>query len=692
MVIDPKEIVPFLDWLLGPTWRNGMLFQPAVLAILLVLVGAAVVWMVMRVRKGNGSTTRKTGAWLGCAIGTAIVVVPLLAIAWMLLPEHVRESFAPPSEWANGLLGVGWYQGTLYLWLFVLLCTAAAIFVISWLTTALHRGPIQAIIIVGQVTGDAVLDIVRISPRRVLALARLAVKESIRRRVVVVFAVFIVLLLFAGWYLDQESIDPARLYLDFVLTATSYLVILLALFLSALSLPADFKSHTIYTVVTKPVRASEIVLGRIVGFTAIITFLLLVMGTISYAFVQRGLAHTHQLSVDDLRPVAGATPGKPAGFQGLTSRNNSHRHKVFIDPAGHGRVEMEQRHWHTLLEKKKEDKTYQLGPEEGMLLARVPVYGTLKFLDRAGAPSEKGINVGDEWMYRSFIEGGSQATAIWTFDGITPDQFPNGLPIEMTIEVFRTYKGTITKGVPGSLVVQNPKTGLKSAEQIFESKEFAVDVHHIPVELDSRSGHKLDLFKDLASDGKVNICLQCAAPGQTFGVARADMYLRASDASFAMNFAKGYLGIWLQALLVIAVGVMFSTFLSGPVAMIATLGTLIGGLFNDFMYRLATQQTFGGGPTESLKRLISQTGITAEMEPGLSTTVVRTLDQPAEFVLWLLSHVLPSFGQFSFSGYVSNGFDIPGSTILAYTCRAFAFLLPVFVLAYLCMKNREVAK
>ena len=156
---------------------------------------------------------------------------------------------------------------------------------------------------------NAVIDIAGISPRRVWALARLAVQESIRRRVIVVFAVFILILLFAGWYLDRESIDPARLYLDFVLTATAYLVLLLALFLSSMSLPADFKSHTIYTVVTKPVRASEVVLGRIVGFTAITTFLLIVMGAISYVFVQRGLAHTHQLSSADLRPIEGAAPG-----------------------------------------------------------------------------------------------------------------------------------------------------------------------------------------------------------------------------------------------------------------------------------------------------------------------------------------------------------------------------------------------
>ncbi len=118
-----------------------------------------------------------------------------------------------------------------------------------------------------------------------------------------------------------------------MLTATSYLVLLLALFLSSLSLPADIKNHTIYTVVTKPVRASEVVLGRIVGFAAVTTFLLLVMGTVSYVFVERGLAHTHQLTAADLQPIQGPA-GQPSGLQGLTSRVHSHRHKVFIDPSG----------------------------------------------------------------------------------------------------------------------------------------------------------------------------------------------------------------------------------------------------------------------------------------------------------------------------------------------------------------------
>jgi hypothetical protein len=47
------------------------------------------------------------------------------------------------------------------------------------------------------------------------------------------------------------------------------------LLISAFSLPTDFKSKTIYTVVTKPVRAGDIVLGRIVGFTIVGTLMLL---------------------------------------------------------------------------------------------------------------------------------------------------------------------------------------------------------------------------------------------------------------------------------------------------------------------------------------------------------------------------------------------------------------------------------
>ena len=585
------------------------------------------------------------------------------------------------------------YPGALLNWLLVVACVVAAATAVGWLVAALRHGPVPATRITGVLVRDAVLDLVHLSPRRVWALGRLAVQESIRRRVVVVFAVFILILLFAGWFLDPGSPDPARLYLDFVLTATSYLVLLLALFLSSLSLPADIKSRTVYTVMTKPVRASEVVLGRIVGFLAVGTLLLAVMGVISYVFVVRGLAHAHQLTVDDLQPVEGSVAGEPTALQGRTSRVHQHRHQVTVEPSGKNYVETEQRHRHKLTETKDGDQPeYHLGQPEGMLLARVPVYGKLSFLDRTGKPAEKGVNVGDEWTYRSYIEGGSLAACVWDFDGATEEAFPDGLPVELNIEVFRTHKGDIEKGVPGSLSVRNPRTGKKVEVIIFESKEYAIDSQMIPRKLQMPDGEKVDLFEDFVDDGHVEILLQCVAPGQYFGAAQGDLYLRARNASFVLNFIKGYFAIWLQMLLVIALGVMFSTFLSGPVAMLATMGTLMGGFFNDYMYRLATGQTYGGGPVESFIRMLTQQNQTSEMEPGLRTTVAQTLDQAAELGLLVMSMILPNFGRFSFSEYVASGFNISGDTILTFTCRALAFVLPVFIVGYLCLKNREIGK
>ncbi|MBO7723681.1 MAG: hypothetical protein J6S27_07815 [Thermoguttaceae bacterium] len=140
---------------------------------------------------------------------------------------------------------------------------------------------------------NGLADMFQMSWQRVWAIARLIMKESIRKKVIVVCAVFLVILMFAGWFLDPESTDPARLYLSFVLSTTSYLVLLLALFLSALSLPADFKNKTIFTIVTKPVRPSEIVLGRILGLTIIGSGILVIMAIASYFFVSFSLSHTH---------------------------------------------------------------------------------------------------------------------------------------------------------------------------------------------------------------------------------------------------------------------------------------------------------------------------------------------------------------------------------------------------------------
>src|SRR4029078_1743309 len=204
---------------------------------------------------------------------------------WLL--GSPASSLLVPASW-------GFLFGTLAICLLLFLIVPFVCFVIL----SLQYGPSEAFYYVARSVFTAVTeDLPRCSPRRTLAVARLAVQEAIRNKILVGFGIFLLLLLIAGLFLDVQNNNPSRVYLSFVLTSTNFLVLLMALLLSAFSLPNDIKNRTIYTVVTKPIRPSEIVLGRTLGFAAVSTAILIGMGLISYLFVRRGLSHDHAVDV-----------------------------------------------------------------------------------------------------------------------------------------------------------------------------------------------------------------------------------------------------------------------------------------------------------------------------------------------------------------------------------------------------------
>jgi hypothetical protein len=403
--------------------------------------------------------------------------------------------------------------------------------------------------------------------------------------------------------------------------------------------------------------------------------------------------------------------------RGMTSVAHGHQHEVtIIERPGElpqATVDTQRDHTHDLYLSGSGDKAvYTLGPPEGQLQARVPIYGKLAFLDDKGGPKDKGINTGDEWMYRSFIRGQTAAAAIWTFEDLSEDRFPaakfpNGIPLEMTIEVFRTYKGDQERGVLGSIELRNPETDAQVSLPNFRAKKFATDVHLIPRSFitKGRDGKALeiDLFHTvrpgeadrpyLVSDkGNLEIRLRCLEPNQYYGMAQADLYIRAADGSFVWNFCKGYLGIWLQMVLVVSLGVMFSTFLSGPVALLATIFVVTVGIFSGYVVELAGGKMVGGGPFEAFDRLIKQDNMTSEMERGLKTDFIKAMDQATAVMMRYFSAVLPSVADSDFSDHVAFGFDV-GSDLFTrcLLCEA-AYLMPVLLLGYASLKQREIAQ
>lgn len=574
--------------------------------------------------------------------------------------------------------------------------------VAAWLVQAVAGGPLEAgdRVYRGVLTG--LRDLAGTSPRRVWALARLAIQESIRRNVLVVLAVFAVVILFAGWFLDPTNVDPGRLYLGFILGATNLLVCTVTLILAVFSLPADIKSKAIQTVTTKPVRTGEIVLGRFLGFAVVGSVLLALMGLAGWAFVVRSVAHTHELPAGSLTEVRDGE-GNVTGYQGRTTASRGHRHYVKLDAAGAGVAETFRGHRHAITARQVGgENVSEVGPPEGILDARRPLRGRLRFLDREGKPADKGISVGAEWAYRQFIEGGTAAAAVWTFEGISEKAFPDGLPLEMTIRVFRTYKGTITEGIHGTVQIRNPSNQLRSEAFPIVAREFTIDDFWIPRTLstvlaDGRV-READLYADFVADGRVEVWLQCLEPAQYYGVAQADFFLRAGDGSFALNYAKSCLGIWFAMLIVTALGVMFSTFLSAPVALVASLSVLLIGQFREFIARLFASQVTGdssiapgGGPIESLYRIVTQTSITLELDPTPAVEAMKLADTVLLAPMRVAAGLFPSLSTLGTSDFVAGGFDIPGDLLAAHAAETLAYVAAFCIAGAFCLRAREVA-
>ena len=370
--------------------------------------------------------------------------------------------------------------------------------------------------------------------------------------------------------------------------------------------------------------------------------------------------------------------------------------------------------------------TLTVGPPEDELVARVPIYAKdIAFVDRSGKEVPIGINIGKEWTYRSFLDGGTPMSATWTFTGITPDKFPDGrLPLEMYLRVFRTYKGEIADekknnravGINGSLMLRNPEQpSMKTVGMIFQAKDQMIDRRLLPAAMErevngefksiglfkappDKDGHQSDdcLVSD---DGRLEVVLQCLSPSQYLGVAKDDVYLKTADNWFVWNFCKGYAGIWLQMVLVIGFGVMFSTFLSGPVAMLATGFAIVMGFFTDTISSLFTavlthnfKLVPGGGPIESIIGVVRQSPITIELEPSTTTDVIHFFDKVIMLMEKAVVSVLPNFPYFTNVQSVADGFDVSWDRLMEQATTGFGFVLALFIAGHIFLRMRELAK
>ena len=592
-----------------------------------------------------------------------------------------EKPLLPYWEWFLQFDADRW--GALWHFFISLFILAALALLLGLVVGAILYGPVKGGEKVYRVVANAMREMVAFSPRRIWAIAKVAMQEALRRRVLVAVVVFVLLLLFAGWFLKTDR-EPAKLYFSFVLTATSFLGLFIALLLAVFSLPNDFKNKTIYTIVTKPVRAGDIILGRILGFTIVGSVLLAIMGTCSYIFVNRALSHTHTIAAQAELPET-------------TSYDKGHSHPLLVREDGTVVAEYEHNHDHAITER---GDRYVVSQPLSTMQARVPRGGKISFLNRQGAPVAKGVSVGKEWGYRSFIEGGTQAAAIWTFDDIDDsvliDEGDEGqfLPIELVVRVFRTWKADIETPVEGIIQLKRPGSDLKTQPEFFSAKDATIDRKFFPRKLVDTNNEPIDLLDDLVNeDGQIEVVVQCLDRAQYFGFAQGDCYIHLRDASPTWNFFKAYLSIWIQMVLVIAIAVMASTILSGPIAMLFTVSFILLGFQRDFFLKVATDSQEGGGPIEALVRLVTHMNLISDFKnQNIAYNLMKFVDDVLQFAMRTLAGVLPDFGEFNTARYVAYGFNIPANQVAQQLTIGVAYVIGLAFVGYFLLRNREVAK
>jgi ABC-type transport system involved in multi-copper enzyme maturation permease subunit len=571
--------------------------------------------------------------------------------------------------------------------------------VVGYVIVAARHGLLRGGDTIYRTVSDGFRELIETSPRRVWALVWLAIKEARRRRVEVALIVFVIILAFANWFLSSNFQDPAKLYVSFVLTATTYLVLGIALLLSAFSLPGDFKSKTIYTVVTKPVRGVEIILGRILGFAIVGTVMLAIMAVCSYIFVVRSLDHTHEVE-KSLTHVKDAS-GEIVGYTGRTTFQMYHRHDVQQQAGEAGVARSNHGHAHEI---ESLGDRQVVGGAEGFMRARWPQWGGLRFLDSQGSAVQRGINVGSEWTYRSFITGNSQAAAIWTFDNVSRSLDPDseGLPIGLIVEVFKTHKGIIGQPISGAIQLQNPDTNLKSELISFAAQDNKIEEILIKTTQTDLEGQERNLYDDfVSSSGQLEIRIQCLEKGQYFGFAPPDCYLRLPDRSPLVNIIKVYSSIWVQMVIVISIGVAASALLSGPVAMLLTVSFILLGFFREFFVGIAAgpdyeaygvAKVYGGGPLEALVRIVTQKNVITPLEEGFGTTLIQSIDWGLQQFMLSVAQLLPDFSAFSTVEFAAYGFSVPPERVAQDLTVCLGYVVGMSVIGYFLLRTREVAK
>ncbi len=529
----------------------------------------------------------------------------------------------------------------------------------------------------------------------VWAIAKLSFKEAVRSQVLWIFLIGVLPFLFPLQWLSSgstKSSDELRLITSVVTVVLSLLTLIPALLIASFGIPNDIKNLNIYTVVSKPVVRFEIVLGRFVGYVALMTLVMAALTGVSLVLVVNS----------------------------------------------------------SLSEKAKAETYTARVPFRGKMELK-----SIVGAERSDQQEFTGINVGREFDYRRYITGAdiSPQRIIWNFNDIPAGmQHPAGdrIPVEFTFDIFKLTKGEQNKGVlvkfqlaTHNCPLMQPHKGVAEWEwenaaakreydkrvaefearglnptrqdlarpgtpdwealnQLTEEFGFyeikgkeVFDYQVMGVEIPAgliRNAMKGDTkIKDGNPLPRLKVYVKCESAGQYLGAAEPDLYLLQGAMPYSFNFLKSSIGLWCRLCIIIGVAVALSTYLSGILSLLLTSLIFITGFFTEHLNDLANNRNVGGGPFQSLAQVVKAEQPTSQLTDSASTRALLLGDKGVAWVVRRVQNMIPDVDSFSWGNFVAEGFNVNGEYLALNLLVTLGYLLPWAVFAYYLMKSREVA-
>ncbi|MHC4644723.1 MAG: ABC transporter permease [Planctomycetota bacterium] len=369
------------------------------------------------------------------------------------------------------------------------------------------------------------------------AVAANTIRQALRMRIAVVFIVMLLILLpVMGFSTVGDNTLKGRLqtFVSYGLSLTSFLLCLLTIIASVYSLTSDIKQMQIYTVITKPIRRSQLLLGKLLGVVLLSTALLAVFSAVIYAVVN----YTPRFSKPSDDEIARAEK------------------EFFTARAGLAPAEVDVT--------KEVLETYNRRERSGQLdqvsrgLSRREIIAQLTKLKKL---EKRAAGIGQE--------------LVWEFNNVRP--------LDPGQSLFVRFKCDVSVTPPDGQIYGQWFVG--DNRQVYEGRN-ETPIAGFERKDSVRTFHEIEVPADVvAKDGYLGVGFRNVPLNNTvviFPLEDGLEVLYKAD-TFTANFIRAVLLILLRLIFLAVLGILASTFLSFPVAILLCLVVFLTGTVSGFV-------------------------------------------------------------------------------------------------------------